>query len=222
MAGTRGGCATGRVCPSASVSSGPTPHPWPIWPSNPASAAARPSRTSLLHAALSSSCGSVPSRVGKAGSGRIALSLEARATPGNVGTDVFGKPSDEPRSLGQARPAPEDRCRRRAGQIPPVLEQVAFHRVGKPPAQRRYDLRIGSGVTAQPPERLDHRGRRSPCPPQDARRRVAEPDGPTVDLERPGVAIRHVGGLARHGIRETQLIRGHQAVGHDPDTVTPR
>ena len=84
MAGTRGGCATGRVCPSASVSSGPTPHPWPIWPSNPASAAARPSRTSLLHAALSSSCGSVPSRVGKAGSGRIALSLEARATPGNV------------------------------------------------------------------------------------------------------------------------------------------
>ncbi len=48
---------------------------------------------------------------------------------------------------------------------------------------------------------------------------MPEPDSPSVDLERPRVAVRHVADLRGHGIGEAKLIRGYQAIRHDPHTV---
>ena len=50
---------------------------------------------------------------------------------------------------------------------------------------------------------------------------MSEPDRSSVDLERPRVAVRHVADLRGDRVRETQVIRSHQTIRHDAETVPP-
>ncbi|MCY3788563.1 MAG: hypothetical protein OXH63_07215, partial [Gemmatimonadetes bacterium] len=73
---------------------------------------------------------------------------------------------------------------RPTGEVPAVLRQVAFHRVGKMTTQNRNDLRVSS-LGAKPAQRLHHRRRRLSRPLHDAWPRMAELDCSSVDLDRP-------------------------------------
>ena len=44
-------------------------------------------------------------------------------------------------------------------------------------------------------------------------------DRSPVDLDRFCRSISHITGFGRHCIGQAELVRGHQAIGHDPDIV---
>ena len=48
---------------------------------------------------------------------------------------------------------------------------------------------------------------------------MAKPDRSSIDLERPRVAVRQIRGLRWNSVGEAELVRGHQAVRHNPNTV---
>ena len=100
-----------------------------------------------------------------------------------------------------------------AGQIAAVVQEVELNVYRKITIHRRSNLSVRCRAGTQPTNRLKHRRSGSSRPSHDAGTRVPEPDGSSVDLERSGVAVRHVADLRGHCVGEAQLIRGHQPSG---------
>ena len=162
---------------------------------------------------------------------RMRSSLHMAATsatfPGLVATSITSRLS----RCGRARKVSKlsvtpliacDAARQRqcpTRQIAAVAQQVKLHVVGKPTAQGRNDVVIRGCAGSQPLQCLNHRCGRSSRPPHDLRARVSEPDGSSIYLEQPRVAVRHIADLRGHRVGEAQLMRGHQTVRHVSRTI---